>query len=47
MSDALSRRDLLKVLGVAGAGMLVAQPAEASPPVPQVTAAALPAPPDG
>jgi hypothetical protein len=47
MSDALSRRDLLKVLGVAGAGMLVAQPAETSPPVPQVTPAALPVPPDG
>ncbi len=30
MSDALSRRELLKVLGVAGAGMLAASPAEAS-----------------
>jgi len=47
MSDALSRRDLLKVLGVAGAGMIVSQPAEATPGAPRAASATLPSPPDG
>jgi hypothetical protein len=47
MSDALSRRDLLKVLGVASAGVLVAQPAEATATTPRASPAALPVPADG